>query len=97
MEALIETQEMQITPGRKSKILGIDPLVDGGTPSISLGYRDRPNDMLAWTSYSAQNQIGFCPFRNEARYHRARLKVDAGGTYNHIMGLNPRATAGAMR
>jgi len=97
LEALIETQEMQITPGRKSKILGIDPLVDGGVPSISLGYRDRPNDMLAWTSYSAQNQIGFCPFRNEARYHRARLKVDAGGTYNHIMGLNPRATAGAMR
>jgi hypothetical protein len=97
MEALIETQELQITPGRKSKILGIDPICDGGTPSVSLGYRDRPNDALTWTAYSAQNVIGTCPFRNEARYHRARMKVAAGGTYSHIQGLQPRAMPGAMR
>lgn len=97
MEALIETQEVQITAGRKSKVMGIDPIVDGGTPSISLGYRDRPNDPLTWTDYSAQNAIGFCPFRNEARYHRARMKIAAGGSYSHIQGLQPRATPGAMR
>jgi hypothetical protein len=97
MEALIETQEIQITPGRKSKVMGVDPICDGGTPSISLGYRDRPNDALMWTDYSAQNAIGFCPFRNEARYHRARMKVAAGGTYSHIQGVQPRATPGAMR
>lgn len=97
MEAFLETQETQITPGRRSKVTGIVPIVDGGEPSISLGYRNRPNDALTWTDYKAQNSIGVCPFRNDARYHRVRMKVAAGGTYSHIQGIDPQAVAGGVR
>jgi hypothetical protein len=97
MEALVESQETQATPGRRSKVTGIIPYVDGGEPSIALGYRDRPNDAVSWTGYSAQNQIGVCPLRNDARYHRARLKVAAGGNYNHIQGIDLQLSGGGMR
>lgn len=97
MEAFLETQETQLTPGRRSKLTGIIPYVDGGTPRISLGSRNRPNDALTWSSYVAQNSIGVCKFRNDARYHRVRMKVDAGGTYNHIQGIDPEAVPGGMR
>lgn len=97
LEALIETQETQITPGRRTKLTGIVPIVDGGVPSVALGYRNRPNDALTWTPYKDQNSIGVCPFRNDARYHRVRMKVAAGGMFNHIQGVDPQAVPGGVR
>lgn len=97
MEAFLETQETQLTPGRRSKLTGVIPYVDGGSPRISLGSRNRPNDALTWSAYVAQNSIGVCKFRSDARYHRVRMKVDAGGMYNHIQGIDPEAVPGGMR
>jgi hypothetical protein len=36
----IDTQEIQPTPGRRSRILGARPLIDGGSPQISVGTRN---------------------------------------------------------
>jgi hypothetical protein len=97
MEAVIETQESELSPGRRSKLTGIRPMVDGGALSVSVGTRNRPNDAVAWTSYVPQNSIGVSKFRRDARYLRARVKVDAGGVWTHAQGVQPEATAGGMR
>lgn len=97
LEAIIETQEAEISAGRRTKLTGIRPIGDGGTLSVALGYRNRINDMVTWTGYSAQNAIGVCPFRNSARYHRARVKQAAGGNWNHLQGIDPLGIAEGMR
>lgn len=89
MEATVDTAEAQISPGRQTFIREVWPSCDGGTLSVNLATRDRPNDAIAWSGAVAQNSTGFCPFRSRGRFHRARLIVAAGGTWTHLQGLTP--------
>jgi len=97
MEAIIETQEVDLSPGRRSKALGVVPICDGGTLSAALGYRDRVNDSVTWTAYSAQNAQGVCKFRRAARYTRVRVKVASGGTWKKLQGIDPLGAPEGMR
>ena len=97
LAAEIETPEAAFADTRRSVIRSIRPIVDGGTLTMQIGTRNRINDAVVYGSTVAQNAAGFCPFRAEGRYHRAKLYVAAGSTWSEASGLEFDAVAGGMR
>jgi hypothetical protein len=89
MEAVIDTTEGQIVPGRRALATEIWPLVDGGTAiTAAVGYRNAPNDAVSFATATQQNAVGFCPARVDSRLFRARITIPAGSDWNHAMGIN---------
>ena len=88
LAAEIDSIEAQLTPGARSFVGAIRPLVDGGSLSIQLGTRERTNDPVHWSAAVAQNAVGHCAVRSSARYHRARIKIGTDGSWNHAQGID---------
>lgn len=88
LAATVETAENQIFPGNRALLTEVMPIVDGGTLSMNVLYRDRLNDAYTTSGSSAQNAQGFCPFMINARNFRFRVSVAAGGTWTHALGVD---------
>lgn len=87
LAATVDSTEVNLSPGRFSRLRSARPMVDGGTPSMALGTRNIQTDSVAWGSDVAMSGIGTCLFNNSARYHRGRITVAAGSTWTHLMGM----------
>ena len=97
LEALIETGEFN-GDGSRVFVTGLRPRVDGGTVTAAVGYRDTQDGALTYTTESSPNAAtGICPQRISARYARARVKVAAGGTWNHVRGVDPTMRVAGLR
>lgn len=83
----VETSETQIQPGRRSLVTNTLALMDGGTPSVAAGTRNRLIDSVTYGSASAINVQGFSPLMAEGRYHRFRVTAASGQTFTHIQGV----------
>ena len=88
LAATLETGDVQLNPPLRSLVTSVRPIVDGGTLSMALGTRNRPNDAIAYSAAVSQTADGICPFAVDARYHRARVSVAAGGTWTHAQGID---------
>lgn len=88
LAATVDTTEVQPIPNQRALLTEAWPLVDGGTLSVTPITRNLPNEAVTVGSAVSQNAVGFCPLRVNARYHRLRLSVAAGGTWSHISGVN---------
>ncbi|QEX23776.1 hypothetical protein FRZ61_37150 [Hypericibacter adhaerens] len=99
LAATVETGEAQLTPGRRSLVTGIRPLVDGGNAaaSVALGSRNRPGEAVAYGPAMTMNGNGLVPLRHDARFHRARILLEAGADYSHILGIEPEFQASGRR
>lgn len=93
----IDSIEGEITPGAKTKLRSVRPIMDGGTPSITIYQRDRLNVAKAAGSAVAQNTSGRCPVRSHARYQTARATGAAGDTWTHFQGIDVETAEGARR
>lgn len=86
--ATLTTGETEPNPGGFSRMSGIKPLVDQTINGITVAIGTR-NDRTSAVSYTsettANSRTGFANFRQEARYHRARLTI--AGTFNAAQGL----------
>lgn len=96
LEAQVQTVEGEPTPGRKTMLTRPIPRVDGGSPSIKIGYRNRLNDAVTWTALSAQNAVGFCPVRVNAKLVQGILYMPSGAEWNFMEGIDiaPGGTLG---
>jgi hypothetical protein len=97
LAATVDTGEAQLTPGRRSLVTGVRPLVDGADASIALGTRNLLSDSVSFGAAVAMNDNGLCPARKDARFHRARIAIDAGERYSHILGVEPEFKASGTR
>lgn len=88
LAAEVDTIEAELGKGRRAFVDSVRPMADGGTLSVKLATRDRPNDTPTFTSYIAQNNSGECRFRSSAKQHRARVMQSAGGIWSHLQGVN---------
>lgn len=88
LKATLETSEFG-TPGKRSYVAGVRPLVDGGAPTCSVGWRDDEKSPLTYTAPTSAGADGVCPQRKAARYMRAQVIVPAGSTWNHAQGVEP--------
>lgn len=88
LAAEIETVEAELAQGRRAMVKVVRPMVDGGTLSVRLGTRNRPNDAVTYTSFASQNNSGECRFRNSAKQHRAAVMISSGSEWTHAQGVN---------
>lgn len=85
--ALIETQEVELTPNMRTNIQEIRPFVEGFTTiTIQIGTRNSLADSVVWGQEITANSAGNFPCRANARYHRMRLNIS--GNFEHAQGLN---------
>lgn len=86
--ATFTTAETEINPGGFAHVSGVKPLI-GATANaitVAIGTRNNRTDAVAYTAETTANsRSGFCDFRSEARYHRARVTIT--GTFNAAQGI----------
>ena len=71
--------------GQRAFISTTRPMVDGASPTVSIGSRNRLVDAPSFTNASAMNDNGECPVRVDARYMRGRIQTS--GTFTHLQGI----------
>lgn len=87
MAATLTTGEVQLSPGERSLVSSVRPLVDGGTTTVKPITRNRLADTVSTGAAASMNAIGECPMLSDARYHR--FQVDITGGFNHAIGIEP--------
>jgi hypothetical protein len=97
LASTVETSEAQLFPGRRGMIRSARPMVDGDQPAVSIGIRNRLTDPVSFLSPVTVNSLGECPQRANARYHRARIILPAGASFQHIQGVDVTASPGEQR
>jgi len=88
----LTSSEAELNAGGRALVQGVKPLIDATANAITvaLGTRNDRTSSVNYTSeVTANSRSGFCNFRSDARYHRARLTV--AGTFNAAQGLEYEA------
>lgn len=87
MAAQVDTAESQPYPGQRTIINDARPWIDGGTPSIAIGKRERMNDPIVFGSAVAQNSLGTCPVMTSGRYLSCRITTRTGDVWQNLIGI----------
>ena len=89
LAAQFETGEFQPSPGRRTFVRGVTPLItDAGTgTTASLLGRERQNLTYSSQNNVAMSAIGLAPFNLDARYYRVRLSCPAGANWRDAYGF----------
>jgi hypothetical protein len=93
----VDTAEVQPFPGQRTFWRNARPLVDGGTPLVAIGKRERVTDAVAYAPPVAMGALGTCPQKGSARYVRAEVTLPAGAAFTHIQGVELEATPAGWR
>ena len=88
LAATVDTTEAAPGNGRLVRVRSARPLVDGPTPSLRLGTRNRQFDAVSWGAPVGANALGSCPLNTAARYLRGRITMPAAANWTHLMGLD---------
>lgn len=90
LEAIVETGDEQPVTGRMAMIRGLRPMIEGSmvTPTVSVGYRRKLNESVAYTSPVPMNDNGYCPIRANGRYLRAKMTIPAGSEWRFARGVD---------
>lgn len=88
LAAILETLEAELSPGQRSNLLQIRPLIDGSgsTVTVQMGTRNLLTDTVSYDSAIAVDTTGNCNLRSNARYHRARVNITGG--FIHAQGID---------
>lgn len=87
LAATIDTGDFQPNPDGLSLVSSLRPLIDGGTVTAQLASRIRVQDSVSYGTAATIDTDGKCSVLDTGRYHRARLNVPAGSTWNHAQGF----------
>jgi len=92
LAATIETAEVQLNPNGRAYVNSILPITDAANVTMALGTRNLQSATEAFTGdVTVETATGEASFTNEARFHRARLKIAAGETWTEAVGVKFRA------
>jgi hypothetical protein len=83
----VETAEAALGEGRRVVVTAARPIVDGGSPAVAIGTRERPMDPVLFGGDVAIDAQGSAPQRASGRHVRARVTLPAGGGFTHISGV----------
>lgn len=89
LAARVDTQEIQPFPGQRTLLTSARPIVDGGTPSVSIGKRETMQSTINYTPPLTINSLGTCPVRTSGRYVRGSITMPGGKdpAYTNISGI----------
>lgn len=86
LDAVLETSELQLFPGRRAFVSSVRPLINGsGTISVQVGARETQTDSVSYTGSTTPNVAGECPVRSNGYYHRFKATISGG--FEHAMGI----------
>lgn len=90
LTATIETGDVQFNAGRKTMLRGTRPMIEtcNAAPAVSVGYRDRLQDSVAYRPAVEINANGVSRCRVNARYHRARVTIPGGALWTRAIGID---------
>lgn len=97
LQATIDFGEVQPFPGRLAMVKNARPLVDGGSPTVAIGTRNRTEDTPSFNAATSLNSLGTCPQRATGRYVRGEVVIPANSNWSHIQGLELEASAAGVR
>ena len=97
LAATVDTSEDQLFAGKRARVTNAKPLTDGGTPTVSIGSRDRLVDAVNWGPTIPIDEIGNAFQRSDGRYHRARIQQPAGSIWQHLIGVDVDAKPSGVR
>lgn len=91
LAAQVATSEAQLFPGKRSWVNSVRPLIDGGTPTISVWSRQTLIEAKTFNPAVAVNAMGECPQRSEGRYVGALMATESGDVWDHLIGVDVTA------
>jgi hypothetical protein len=94
--AEIETSEFEPSPGARSSITGVRPIIDA-TANLTIKTRDRLADTIVESSSVSMNTTGVNPVRQSGRYFRANVKVPSGTLFTHAIGIDYTGVKAGLR
>lgn len=97
-EAIITTQEMGDTSGQVLLIKECLPIVDTADVHVSIGSRFRRSDGVTWTQEATPStNTGIVRKKSRARFHRFKLRIEAGATWTHAQAVDVKPQPMGMR
>lgn len=98
MEPTWTMPDLELFEGRETQLQWVRPDTDATTGlTLSVSCRPRLGDAFSFNDYTALQANGDMPVRERGRYTRISLSIDAGTAWTYAKGLEPVATAGALR
>ena len=97
LAATVDTGEFAREDGYRIIVEGLRPIVDGGTVTAALLWRDTPQASLTTNTATSVGADGVCPQRQSCRYGRGRISVAAGGDWQHASGIEPDMAPEGLR
>ena len=94
--AEIETSEFEASPGARSSITGIRPIVDAEA-TVTIKTRDKLADTETESSSVSMNTTGINPVRQSGRYFRANVKIPSGTLFTHAIGIDYTGVKSGLR
>jgi hypothetical protein len=88
LAATIETAEVAPGQGRRVMLQSCRPLIDGGSPMISIGCRENQQSAAAYTNPVGLTGAGLAPLRRSTRYVRFRATMAAGTTWANAQAVD---------
>jgi hypothetical protein len=74
--------------GKRSVIRGCRPLIDGGSPQISLGWRETQQAAVSYGPSVGLTPAGLAPVYQSGRYFRARATMPAASVWSNMQGID---------
>ncbi len=96
LAATIETGEIEPSPGRRSTVTMVRPIVDG-TSTARVTSRARAADSGTSTSYASLQTNGDIPVRSSGRYHKVGVAIAAAASWNDAQGVDLIAVSAGNR
>ena len=96
LEAEMETDELELVPGKRVSIIGVRPIIDAIT-TVTIKTREKLSDTVVESTSGSTNASGINPVRASGRYVRANVKVSAGVGWNDAQGIDIIASQAGTR
>jgi hypothetical protein len=99
LPAQVGTGTAQYTPNMRSYVSSARPIVEmiAGTPTIAFCARDNMMDPQVFGPDVPMDIAGECPQRSDGRYHEARISMQAGDAWTHIVGADVTSRSAGTR
>jgi len=94
--ATFDSMEKQLIPGSRADVMGVKPLVDGGTITVQTSGRETQQAAISFDTAATLRADGVADARSGGFFHRFRVNIAAGGTWSHAQGVevDPRKAGG---
>jgi hypothetical protein len=97
LEARLQLDNIEPTPGRRSRIRSVRPVTDATNVAITVDARMRAGDSESIRSANTMRGNGNCPIRSNGRYNDIALTIPEGESWTYVQGVECEFEAGDGR